>query len=222
MTLPTAWRSLVAFSVLAVSTRSAVAQTGTDLTSPAQTETTSSSADPSQDGFNSTSDVNTNQDHTTNTVGLVNYYFVFLALVLCVAGVAAYLMYKRKQKYGAFLRNSRGSALERDVGTYDARARRRYWQGRWRSTDYSREEGLNEHGEAPPPYMPKTTDEQANPNGLAVPMQTLSRDEAGLNKPPDYYSANTPPPAEDVARPSGVGASTPSQPEQSHTHHRFA
>ncbi|EME45988.1 hypothetical protein DOTSEDRAFT_109017, partial [Dothistroma septosporum NZE10] len=117
---------------------------------------------------------------------LVNYYFVFLALVVCIAGVAAYLMYKRKKKYGAFLASSRGHALESDVGTYNTRTRSRHWQGRWRSADQGREEGLNEYGEAPPPYMPKTEQEHSNPNVLAVPMQTLSRDAAGLNKPPDY------------------------------------
>ncbi|KAK4626437.1 hypothetical protein CLAFUW4_04636 [Fulvia fulva] len=208
MTSLTIRSSFTTLAILALSATFTLAQIGTDTTSPAET-------DPADAGFNKIDTHNDDNDDTRDTVGLVNYYFVFLALVVCIAGVAAYLMYKRKQKYGAFLRNSRGSALERDVGSYDARARRRYWQGRWRSTDYSREEGLNEHGEAPPPYMPKTREEEANPHGLTVPMQTLSRDEAGLNKPPDYYSAN-PQPVEHGAQSAGAGASTPSQPAQSH------
>lgn len=52
------------------------------------------------------------------------------------------------------------------------------------------EEGLNELGEAPPAYAPPKTREEVERDreagaGLAVPMQTLSREEAGL-KPPDY------------------------------------
>lgn len=152
--------------------------------------------------------------------------------MVCIAGVAAYLMYKRKQKYGAFLRSSRGHALERDVGSYDARARRRYWQGRWRSTDQSREQGLHEYGEAlpeapppygeaPPPYMPKTREEEANMHNLTVPMQSLTRDAAGLNKPPDYTQANTRPVPGEIQQ-WGVGTSQPSQQEPSHIHQRLA
>jgi hypothetical protein len=52
------------------------------------------------------------------------------------------------------------------------------------------EEGLNEHGEAPPPYIPKTQMEglpaDGQANGPAIPMQTLRREDVGLAKPPDY------------------------------------
>lgn len=52
------------------------------------------------------------------------------------------------------------------------------------------EEGLNEAGEAPPPYVPSlATDEESRnestQNLLAAPSPTLSRSEAGL-KPPEY------------------------------------
>ena len=58
----------------------------------------------------------------------------------------------------------------------------------------SREEGLNEQGEAPPPYVPKRRSEDAQRDGVedgggpAVPLQTLSREDAGF-KPPDYTEA---------------------------------
>lgn len=84
----------------------------------------------------------------------------------------------------------------------------------------SREEGLNEHGEAPPPYVPKRSGEeargtgeggQAADGGPAVPMQTLSREEAGL-KPPDYEEARGNEDGEDVMRPAhqaeGAGSSS--------------
>ena len=92
-----------------------------------------------------------------------------------------------------YANTGRQHALSTDiygVHAFDpARARRRYWQGRWRSAEVSREEGLNEHGEAPPPYIPKP-DEEHGGDGRhdgepAVPLQTLSREDAGL-KPPDY------------------------------------
>lgn len=141
----------------------------------------------------------------SDTVSLVNYYFVFLALVVCFAGLAIFFFYKRKKKQGVFVTRSREGALQRDLNSWDPiRARRRYWHGRWRSTDESREEGLNEFGEAPPPYVPKSNDgeggQQSAANGPAVPMQALSREHAGL-KPPDYAEAYAP---------SGADHATPS------------
>ena len=53
-----------------------------------------------------------------------------------------------------------------------------------------REEGLNERGEAPPPYMPKEPEQalfsesgQRGRTGQAVPLQDMVREE---HKPPDY------------------------------------
>lgn len=61
-----------------------------------------------------------------------------------------------------------------------------------------REEGLNENGEAPPPYEPPKSeaavvvDERTglprdSTSGVAIPMRTLSRDGAGTHQPPDYH-----------------------------------
>lgn len=154
----------------------------------------------------------------SNTVSLVNYYFVFLALIVCFAGLAAFFMYKRKKKYGTIMRQSREGALPRDLNTWDPiRARRRYWQGRWRSAEHSREEGLNEFGEAPPPYVPKSREEeggQQNGNGAnelpAVPMQALSREQAGL-KPPDYAETQAQPVSEDTTTSSTTASTTPQE-----------
>lgn len=162
---------------------------------------------------------NANHDQShTNTGDLVNYYFVFLALIIIVAGLAAFLIWRRRRKYGAILRAGRENALQRDLDGWDpVRARRRYWQGRWRSVDASREEGLNEHGEAPPPYVPKTSD---NENGLgprehgpAVPLETLSREQAGL-KPPDYTEVNV----SESSRPSTVSNTGNTLQPPQHTH----
>jgi hypothetical protein len=54
------------------------------------------------------------------------------------------------------------------------------------------EEGLNEHGEAPPPYIPKNAlDGAPDAAGPAIPLQTLRREDAGLAKPPDYEPPST-------------------------------
>lgn len=133
----------------------------------------------------------TDNDDRNSIGGLVgHYYLVFLALVACLAALAAIMVWRRKKRLAAMY--GRGGALQQDVNAWDStRPRRRYWQGRWHSTETSREEGLNEHGEAPPPYMPKGRDEQDGQtmNGPAVPLQALSREQAGL-KPPDYVEAN--------------------------------
>lgn len=142
-----------------------------------------------------------NDDGHRDVGGLVNYYFVFLALFVIISGLGAFMMYRRKKKAMLMYRHGQSNALQQDVHQWDpTRARRRHWQGRWRSTDEThddreRNEGLNEHGEAPPPYMPKgRNDEEALHDhagqGLAVPLETLSREQAGL-KPPGYEYAVT-------------------------------
>lgn len=174
------------FTLLAIFLTPSLAQDGSPMSSPTST---TSDALPAH-----TDDAHDSNQGKSDTVGLVNYYFVFLALIVCFAGLAAFFMYKRKKKYGMIIRQSREGALQRDLNTWDPiRARRRYWQGRWRSTDYSQEEGLNEFGEAPPPYVPKASEGETGlhdgANDPAVPLQTLSREQAGL-KPPDYTEAH--------------------------------
>lgn len=159
--------------------------------STSSTATSSASSAPSNTNDNSTDDRN------TDTGGLVHYYFVFLALIVILAFLGSYLIYRRKRKAAStaiIYHHGQHGALQQDFGVWDpSRARRRYWQGRWRSTEEThRDEGLNENGEAPPPYMPKgqqPEDVEAG-HGVAggapaVPLQTLSRDQAGL-KPPGY------------------------------------
>ncbi|KAK0790302.1 hypothetical protein LTR91_009855 [Friedmanniomyces endolithicus] len=139
---------------------------------------------------------------------LVNYYFVFLAIIIAVAALTSFLLYKRRR--AAILAGSlnRQTALSRDLTTwhggdggdgYAGRSSRGYWHsGQVRShEDAGPEEGLNELGEAPPAYVappPKEArcedgdtagHERFGGDGPAVPLQTLSREDAGL-KPPDY------------------------------------
>ena len=144
---------------------------------------------------------------TDNTSGsLINYYFIFFALLICLVAVGLFYGWRKRRKAFQRYHSNRQQALARDVNAWDpAHSRRRYWQGRWRSGEISREEGLNEEGEAPPPYMPKQDErdggagerdvsgqaegtrsgEVAGAQEPAIPLQTLSREQAGL-KPPDY------------------------------------
>ncbi|KAM3425119.1 hypothetical protein BST61_g7082 [Cercospora zeina] len=178
---------------------------------PAGTASSTSTSTPDS------SSNNNDEQRQSDMDGLVNYYFVFLALIVILVGIGAFFVYRRKRKAALLYQNGQTGALQQDIGAWDpSRARRRYWQGRWRSTDVThREEGLDEHGEAPPPYMPKETqdEEQGLPmrnhndnNHLAVPLQTLSREQAGL-KPPEYDYAVT----EHHARPNATGSTSSSQ-----------
>ncbi len=148
-----------------------------------------------------------NTNNGTNQSGLVQYYFVFLALLLVCVGLAVFFVFRRRVQQRSRRRagGSRETALQRDLsgpgGWYGGLPRnpagqRRGWQGRWRSAELSWEEGLDEHGEAPPPYLPKRHSQEqqrnddAGGNGPAIPLGTLSRDDVGL-KPPDYHETST-------------------------------
>lgn len=141
---------------------------------------------------------------TTDDAGkrqYTTYYFVFFALLFCIAMLCVYFVWK-KRRHALTVRNGfSGAGYQRNVQEWDTvRYRRRYWNTNFRNAEVSREEGLNEHGEAPPPYVPKDDENTgstgpqageyfgqgpARPAEPAIPMQTLSRDQAGL-KPPGY------------------------------------
>jgi hypothetical protein len=204
MDSPIRLRLLVVLTLLSSSISAQETTNPTTATATA-TATTTTPFDylPTETDYKTPSD----EDSARNMGGLVNYYFVFLALVLCVAGLAAFLVWRRKKR----LTQMMTLQPEQDVSSSsawgpDTHPRRRYYwqQGRWRSTDVSAaEEGLDEHGEAPPPYMPKACEDSpsgvsggggggarpATHDDLEVPMQALSREQAGL-KPPDYVEAS--------------------------------
>lgn len=138
-----------------------------------------------------------------NSGGLVNYYFVFLALILCIAAIAGALVWRRRRIIagrGARRYGHGRSGTASAPGFVSSGSARQPWLGRWRSAEVSREEGLNEDGEAPPPYMPKSDEEpgirddrharsvtgqEHTHTTPAVPLQTLSREDVGF-KPPEY------------------------------------
>lgn len=141
-----------------------------------------------------------------NSGGLNTYYAVGLALLLCCVALALFFMFRRRAKEMASRRRNGGRAfaLQRDVGgggypVGDPARGRGYlpsMHGLRRSPEGPGEEGLNERGEAPPQYISKREWEELHPNdggeqrGPGIPLQTLSRDHAGL-KPPDYSESRT-------------------------------
>ncbi|GAB7345837.1 hypothetical protein MBLNU457_4094t1 [Dothideomycetes sp. NU457] len=126
--------------------------------------------------------------------GLVNYFFIFLALILCVIGLGAWLYYRARKRATRRLRNSRSNALARDLdGQWpvdnERWHQRRHWMsGHWRGgaegNRHGREEGLNEEGEAPPPYVIKTDEEQDE--GVRRPESAVVRERYEA-KPPEYH-----------------------------------
>ncbi|KAF2840210.1 hypothetical protein M501DRAFT_915519, partial [Patellaria atrata CBS 101060] len=85
---------------------------------------------------------------------VLNFYFVFLLIFLILIFAALYVLHKRKRKAKALSRNSGQAALARDLDGWINT--RRFINGRWRgggpNTVRRQEEGLDENGEAPPPY----------------------------------------------------------------------
>lgn len=148
-------------------------------------------------------------EDTGNGRNMSVYYFVFFALLICIAVLCVFFVWRRRRNAVMVRPNPRGEGYHRDVREWDTmRYRRRYWNTGFRNEQPSREEGLNENGEAPPPYMPKEDEDTGNngshangqrahaegipvPGEPSIPMQTLSRDQAGL-KPPGYEQSVQP------------------------------
>lgn len=131
-----------------------------------------------------------------------NYYFLFLAAfgLLLVAGL--WIIHKRRKKRKEQTRLSGQNALARDLDGWVNT--RRWMHGAWRPAAgfARREEGFNEHGEAPPPYQPKSADtlvvqgpdgtSQGLTPGLTIPLRILSRDDVERSRLPGYEEASTP------------------------------
>ena len=105
---------------------------------------------------------------------VLNYYFLLIAVFVVIVIIAYYSLLRRRRQRQAHYRSDGQSALARDLETWPGPRRR----GR-------REEGLDERGEPPPPYVPKEL-ETAVIRGEAVELGQRSRQE---RKPPDYQEA---------------------------------
>lgn len=136
--------------------------------------TTAPTAIPPPTGYGSPS--NANADDSGNDV--LNYYF--LLIVFFAIMVAAYCYVLRRRRKAARLQGTRQLLLARDMQAWTGA--RRWVHTRWRSEP--RVEGLDERGEAPPPYLPERPAETHAASGSRgtegpIPLQDM-------HKPPDY------------------------------------
>ncbi|KAF2468435.1 uncharacterized protein BDR25DRAFT_180463, partial [Lindgomyces ingoldianus] len=128
--------------------------------------------------------------------GVFNYYFLFLAIFGLLVAVSLWLIHRRRKRRKEQMRLSGQNALARDLDGWVNT--RRWMHGSWRHNQTGfvrREEGLDEHGEAPPPYEPKSettvgqdgvSTNRQPAGGLAIPLRTLQRDEIERSRPPEY------------------------------------
>ncbi|KAI9881619.1 MAG: hypothetical protein M1830_000183 [Pleopsidium flavum] len=174
-------------------TTNPVSSTLSTLTTPKNL--TSTSTTPSSTTTTTTTNPNSTPDDLPSN-SIVNYYFLLIALSIIIILAVLWSIHRRKKKNSARSRNSGHNALERDLEGW--MGTRRWGTGGWRGGGGPRgEEGLDERGEAPPPYVPPEprpthdglvgVDERVDGGhstaGLSIPLRTLSRDE---RKPPDY------------------------------------
>ncbi|KAK7734614.1 hypothetical protein SLS57_000311 [Botryosphaeria dothidea] len=178
-------------------------------------------------GQQSSDDDNDNNDGSSlDRDGMLNLYFLFIAIAVILLLIALFLIHRRKKRRKAMMRTFGQSALAQDISNGGPPHNQRSQWYRWGNNSnnqyaYARTEGLNERGEAPPPYgQPPGGPPQpyappphghfaplggpppphqawhaggdpAAGGGLAIPMRTLSRDTQG-NKPPEYGDTLTP------------------------------
>ena len=216
-------------TTLATSTISSLASSllsGTSSTlTPTSTATRPPTIDDAPQTFPSDSDDRDSTldgDEDDRRGGLINYYFVFLAIFIVLAFLGIYFLNRRRQARRAAWRTSGENALRRDVeGWAGGMSNARRWHRREESR---RVEGLNEVGEAPPPYRPKGEDMGgAEEGGPQIPMNTLARDgrerERDLAKPPEYEAVRA---DSTVGRHESLDAreASSSQPTEEGTPHR--
>ena len=117
---------------------------------------------------------------------VLDYYFLLLAIFVIVVALVCWSLARRRHKRLTTSRSVQQSALAQDLRTWPTGSR----GGRWRfgAGEVRREEGLDERGEAPPPYL-KEPDRVYHETGAeGMELHVLSRAEG---KPPDYEEGHS-------------------------------
>ena len=154
----------------------------TFIANPTNGDTILTPTSPALTAIPSTTDSADYNPEADGDKGILNYYFLLLAVFIIIIIIAYWSIARRRRNRLIRLRDNQQSALARDVETWPGR--RRGVGARWRNAgaDTTVEEGLDERGEAPPPYL-----KEPEPAHLDV------REEMELHnmppqegKPPDY------------------------------------
>lgn len=136
-------------------------------------------------------------DDPGTTSSVFNYYFLFLVVFGVLVGVLLWWLRRRKLQQKEQMRRNGQHALARDLEGWAGL--RRYGPGGVVQGQIPgavrRQEGLDEHGDAPPPYQPKSEYDVASTsaatNGqLDIPLRALSQDPAQRSLPPGYNTRN--------------------------------
>lgn len=170
------------------SAESTTSSSGAPTSSSSPFATTPSTGVPAPTGYGAP--LSNPQQQTSNT-GILNYYFLLLAIFIVVIAIAYCILIRRRKRKVARSRSSGQNALAQDLqGWTGARG---WGRNRWRSGgvhEPQAEEGLDERGEAPPPYMPGEpppahldAGNSSSGHNAPIPLSTIERDEG---KPPDY------------------------------------
>ncbi|MCJ1358728.1 MAG: hypothetical protein MMC33_008728 [Icmadophila ericetorum] len=166
---------LTSLPLLALIFSTFLAQTHAQTTTtqpPSSTLASGASAQTSNPGYANTT------GNTSSNIG--NYYFLIIGVFVIVLIAAYFLIARRRRVRQLQHRAATGEAAPERTGMR--------WPDRWRIVPLEPriEEGLDERGEAPPPYMPGQAPPPAHIEGQplapgqAIPLQDYP------GKPPDY------------------------------------
>lgn len=118
------------------------------------------------------------------------YYYIIVGVGVCLLMLIAWLAYKRRIMVKTMQQQDRQQALAQDAERWRPS---RLWQSGASGRDTGgalHPEGLNEQGEAPPPYPRQASvgglDGQHGAADLVIPLRDLSRRSDQSMKPPDY------------------------------------
>lgn len=117
-------------------------------------------------------------------VGPFRYWYFLLTVLAVLIVVAIWLIHRRKVRHLTIRRQNGQQALARDGEAWPGT--RRLLHGRYGATNsvlLRPTEGLDERGEAPPPYQPKS---EVSSTTIAVPLQILPANESERSLPPQY------------------------------------
>ena len=136
-----------------------------------------------------------NPDSTTSSHALLNYYFLLLFVFVALLLLGYYVISRRRRKALLYRQNVQHTALSTDLERWPGQTRSR-WRGASNTNDGNDgaanrgeweeirgEEGLDERGEAPPPYALKKPERVASRDAEEIELREFG---SGEGKPPDY------------------------------------